>query len=30
VVAQAKALHDKARRAFIEAGGEQTLSIAAG
>jgi hypothetical protein len=30
VVARAKALHDKARLAFIEAGGEQTLSIAAG
>ena len=30
VVAQAKALHEKARRAFIEAGGEQALNIAAG
>ena len=29
VVAQAKALHEKARRAFIEAGGEQALNIAA-
>ena len=30
VVAQAKALHEKARRAFIEAGGEQALNVAAG
>lgn len=30
VMEQAKALHEKARRAFIEAGGEQALNIAAG
>jgi hypothetical protein len=30
VVEQAKALHEKARQAFIEAGGEQALNVAAG
>ena len=30
VMEQAKALHERARRAFIEAGGEQALNVAAG
>ena len=30
VMEQAKTLYEKARRAFIEAGGEQALNIAAG